>query len=446
MIYLANIDKIIVAVERQRKAFNPSKHQELCESIQYSAVGLQHPIVIRAEGNDPSTRKLFLVSGERRLRAMRDIYDLGGTVKFAGKPVPPACVPCVDVGQLSALERMEAELEENVVREDLTWQEKAAATTALWNLRNAQAEEAGTSPPTMAEFALEANPNITSESKGSGQGGVQDDLILSLHLDDPEVQAAKSKRDAMKVVKRKELRRQHEELGRVVGSTYSASKHQLVNAECLEWMANQLDDQFDIILTDPPYGMGADEFGDSGGKAAGEHGYKDDDTAFLNILASFPEDTFRLAKQNAHLYMFLDIDRFYYTKLRFVEAGWTVFRTPLIWYKPSAYRAPWPDKGPQRKYECILYAVKGDKKVNKLAGDVLTYSPDENLGHQAQKPVDLFVDLLSRSAAPGDRILDPFCGSGTIFPAASKLLCYATGVELDPVFYGLAAKRLGELE
>ena len=39
-------------------------------------------------------------------------------------------------------------------------------------------------------------------------------------------------------------------------------------------------------------------------------------------------------------------------------------------------RAPWPDSGPQRKYETLLYAVKGKRPVLKMAGDVL-----ERLAH-----------------------------------------------------------------
>jgi len=43
---------------------------------------------------------------------------------------------------------------------------------------------------------------------------------------------------------------------------------------------------FDVILTDPPYGMGADEFGDSGGLTEGAHAYKDDEEYFFTHHAS----------------------------------------------------------------------------------------------------------------------------------------------------------------
>jgi DNA modification methylase len=64
------------------------------------------------------------------------------------------------------------------------------------------------------------------------------------------------------------------------------------------------------------------------------------------------------------------------------------------------------------------------------------------LGHGAQKPVSLYSDLLKRSTRPGDRVLDPFCGTGTIFPAAHPLKVAATGIELEPAYYGIGVKRI----
>jgi DNA modification methylase len=211
-------------------------------------------------------------------------------------------------------------------------------------------------------------------------------------------------------------------------------------------MAAYQGEQFDVILTDPPYGIGADTFGDSGGKAAGAHSYDDTYENWKRIIPEFANQSYRITKPQAHLYAFCDIDRFHEFKRYLDDAGWNCFRTPLIWYKSAGSRLPWVDFGPQRKYEIAIYANKGRRPVNTIIGDVLSYNSDENLGHQAQKPVALYADLLRRSVAPGNLVLDPFAGSGTIFPAAHEVKCRAVGIESVAEHYALCLKRLEKLK
>ena len=199
---------------------------------------------------------------------------------------------------------------------------------------------------------------------------------------------------------------------------------------------------FRSILTDQIYGIGSDEFGDSGGHAAGPHSYEDSYEKWKQDLSCLAREGFRITKPQAHAYVFCDITRFEELKQVFSEAGWTPFRTPIVWHKPNGNRAPWPEHGPQRKFELILYAMKGKKPVARLYSDVVTYSADENLGHHAQKPVALYIDLLRRSISAGDRVLDPFAGSGPLLPAANELKCRAVVIESDPAAYALCVARL----
>jgi len=236
------------------------------------------------------------------------------------------------------------------------------------------------------------------------------------------------------------------DLGISVGRTFNSSMHRAFNEDSLVWMRSAPAEQFDCILTDPPYGMNADEFGDSGGLAAGGHGYEDSAENFMKIVPVLAAESFRLAKAQAHMYCFCDIDWFHHLRDSFREAGWQVFRTPWIWYKKSGMRAPWPEQGPQRKYETLLYAVKGKRPVLRMGPDVLDFSADANLGHAAQKPVALFQDLLTRTCLPGNTVFDPFMGSGPIFPAAHALKLIATGIEMDTTSYGIACKRIQNLD
>jgi DNA modification methylase len=177
-----------------------------------------------------------------------------------------------------------------------------------------------------------------------------------------------------------------------------------------------------------------------------EHGYVDSEENALHCYSVLATESFRITTEQAHLYVFCDPERFLGIREMFAAAGWTCFRTPLIWYKKHGARAPWPQEGPQRKYETILYAVKGKRPVTKMAGDVLEFGPDSNLGHGAQKPVALYRELLLRSVRPGDRVFDPFAGTGPIFEAANDLKCIATGIELDQGNFGIIVKRIQGLK
>ena len=436
-IHILPITSIKIPENRQRREFNPDQLMELSNSIE--ANGLLHPVVVRVAPDGG----FFLVAGERRLRAIQDVWGLGGTLRFAGADIPEGSIPATDLGELSYLEAMEAELDENIRRTDLTLQERIAAVAKLAELRTAQRAEQGLPPPTAADIAEE----VRGSSEGRNQADTRKELILAKHLDNPVVREAKTLKEAWKGLQREEIRKKNEQRTLEVGKVAKDERHSVLNLDCLEWIKAAPEESFDVILTDPPYGMSADEFGDSGGIRSNvvAHAYKDDYEGFHALMSVLCPESFRIAKPQAHLYCFCDIDRFHELRDFFELAGWQVHRTPLIFVKPGGIRAPWPDGGPQRKYELILYARKGDRPVNFMAGDVLTFPADANLGHSAQKPVGLYHELLRRSARPGDSVLDPFAGTGPIIPAADALKCRATAIERDPVAYGIATKRLEDL-
>lgn len=429
------ISQIVVKSGRQRQQFDPKLLNELAESIrQY---GLFHAIGLERENG-----QIVLRYGERRLRAVQDIYELGGKLRYDNHEVPEGQIPFCDLGTLTEIQREEIELAENIIRTDLTWQERATATAKLTALRTGQADFAGLPRPTVADIAQE----MRKSSEGVHHETTRREIIVAKHLDDPEVKAAKSVDDAFKLLRRKEETKKNAEHAAQIGRTFTAELHRLYNEDALDWITKCPAEQFDVILTDPPYGMGADEFGDSGGRAVGAHGYNDSQENALLLIGRLLANSIRITKPQAHLYIFCDIDIFHEIRRMADVDGWWTHRTPLVWHKPNASRVPWPEHGPQRKYELILYAVKGKKPVTKIFPDVVSYNPDENLGHAAQKPVALFEDLLRRSVRAGDSVLDPFCGTGPVFSAAHSLKCKAVGIERDAGAYGIAAKRLERLK
>lgn len=429
---------ITIASNRQRRVFNRDLLQDLIDSIE-GPVGLLQPIVIRSSPQGPT-----LVAGERRLRAISEIYSLGGLIKFNGELISHGFIPVTDLGELSLVDAEEAELEENIRRADLTWQERATASNRLMNLRQIQAEEKGLPAVTVREVSMELYPD---HSIGAAVAATRRELIVSRFLEDPAVRAAPTLDEAFKILKKGEERKKHAELAEKVGASYNAGKQTLIQADSQDWCRGAPSEGFEVILTDPPYGMGADDFGDSGrGVQAESHRYEDSWENFAKIVEWLPEESFRLATPEAHLYLFCDIDKFFLLRHRFTEAGWVVHRTPLVWSNPNGFRIPWQGKGPRRAYELILFARKGGKPVTAVRPDVMEYSRDTSIGHAAQKPVALLDDLLRRSARPGERVLDLFAGSGSVMEAAHNLKLPSTSIELDPAAFGIAANRLKGFE
>ena len=70
------------------------------------------------------------------------------------------------------------------------------------------------------------------------------------------------------------------------------------------------------------------------------------------------------------------------------------------------------------------------------------WSMPENTDHPTQKPEKLYAKLILASSKPGDRILDPFAGSGTAAVVAKKLGRHFCGIEINREYCLWAAKRL----
>lgn len=429
----------VVVESRHRKEFNEKANLDLQESIRN--IGLLHAIVLEDDGE-----RMILRAGERRFRAVKDLADFGVQIRYDGKDVDLGFIPYTSWEELTEFQRLQIEVDENQQRKDFTWQEAATAMAALAKLREMQSRD-GVKPTARTLGAEVYCAGKTPMTPVAAAARAKDELILAKHLHKPEIAKAKTAKEAMQLLKTAERHEKNLELAQTVGRLQKSERFQCLNADSSEWVLTSADAVYDVILTDPPYGIGADNFGTASDSSATAHGYEDSREVLEDIIEWFPRESFRITKPEAHLYLFCDFDWFATWRSELEHVGWKVFRTPLIWVKPTGFRTPWIDSGPQRKYELILYAVKGGKKVNMIAPDVIqVQSAGAGVGHPAAKPVALFAELLRRSVRPGDSVLDLFCGSGPVFGAAHQHKCKATGVEMDEKFYGESVRQIQLLE
>lgn len=69
----------------------------------------------------------------------------------------------------------------------------------------------------------------------------------------------------------------------------------------------------------------------------------------------------------------------------------------------------------------------------------------ERTGYPTQKPEALLKRLIEACTEPGDRVLDPYLGSGTTLAACHRLGRQAVGIDLSPEALQVVRKRLKEL-
>lgn len=94
------------------------------------------------------------------------------------------------------------------------------------------------------------------------------------------------------------------------------------------------------------------------------------------------------------------------------------------------------------QYPSIFNLWEGRKSKS----NVLEYPKDTDGFHPTQKPVALLEDLIKTFSNPGDVVLDFTMGSGSTCVAAVNTGRHYIGFELDPSYFDIACRRLGEAE
>lgn len=415
------LDDIKISPDRQRKYFDKEKLDDLAADIAEN--DLIHALAVTPTGE--------LICGERRLRAIKSLYEKGIQIWYGKSLVPLHSIPVVVVRERDMEEYYAMELAENTARADLTWQERVDATSRYHTLRAKQKKGAQSLTDTARELSTNPSPPVKA---------VSDSVILAQYMQDPEVTKQKSMKDAMRVVERKAREVKINMLAGKIKKDVHA-RHKVILGDAVEELPHLPDESFDVMLTDPPYGIGAQNFGSQN---LHPHAYDDSPESWLRLMVVLASESFRITKKLSHAYIFCDIRRWSDLQVLMDAAGWDVWPRPLIWDRLTGGILPRPQHGPRYTYQAILYALKGGKTVLRNGMDVLRYPVPQKSIHAAEKPVELYIDLLRRSCLPGDRVIDPCAGSGTILPAANILSLFATAIEINETFHNTALSRMRE--
>jgi DNA modification methylase len=124
----------------------------------------------------------------------------------------------------------------------------------------------------------------------------------------------------------------------------------------------------------------------------------------------------------------------------------------LIWAKNrSNLKAVLENHRYGYNYEAVFYCTLREPRplnaevaetIDVLEHDIVHH---ESLNHPTEKPVSICEEFMNNSTQPGDRILDPFMGSGTTAVAAIQNDRDYVGFELDEENYrDVVERRIGE--
>ncbi len=421
------IKDIFIPPDRQRKTVKESAIAELAVSIQ--ARGQLHPLTVAPMDfvrfpDAPPHLKYLLIAGYRRLLAS------------ALLKLPSVKVELHE--NLTHIEQEEIELDENLQRENLSWQEEIKAKSRLVELRK---QLYGDSIRDVATHVGESRGELWEDQR----------LAKAIELI-PELANSNNKTQAqnqLRLLQRREtLTAKAAELSSGKGDpALLAYAHKVKLGDALQIVKAWPSSTFHCIVTDPPYGINLDS-GET--KKGNTHPaiYDDDTYDIMDLTALIIPEAYRILQDNTHAYFFFDIKQYARIFRLLTDAGFTVDPIPLVWVKPGSGQVNHPDSRWGSSYEAMFFCRKGNRALLKQGqSNVLNHDPlpSNRKIHPVEKPVSLLRQLIESSTAPGETVVDFFGGSGSTAEAAIQtgrnfLIC-----EKDPAFHAGILERLSKV-
>ena len=458
------LTNIVIPQDRLRtsdQAHRDYIEHELCPSI--AEHGLGQPIVVSVESEPIEGLNIY---GMR----ISSIYKLGmGYSRLSAfRILEHDFIPANSRASIPEADYLMLELEENVRRKDMSWQDKTKAIVRVHQFHDTKAKSK------VAKWSQRATGNLLNVSEATvNQALLVGKLLLA---NDKEICEAPNFDSAQKIMATRKLNAARAELAKrtidhgtpsVVKPSTRASgpvttlsefdiqlpvsanrpkaqtkekvsvplSKMLLNRECVTvdgkgWAFEGKGNKYDLIFTDHPYGIDMDNLDlVTQDQVAGEH----DQDENLRQMPWFLKGAYRQLKEDGYLIFFMDTSHHEKLKAWGKEAGFQVMPYEFIWCKTSSCKNRAANVWPTKATESVMIMRKGKATMfSTLQKNWFMDSGDaerKKYGHPFAKPFNLCKELLTPFILPGMRALDMYAGSGSMVCTMITLGLKVTAIE-----------------
>ena len=210
--------------------------------------------------------------------------------------------------------------------------------------------------------------------------------------------------------------------------TYDKDGICLINGDCVVEMRKIPDKSIDLVLTDPPYGIGRDKgfegFGGFG-KPIARKRFENDNWDEKRPDKVYFDEILRIGK------LVMIFGGNFFADILPQSTHW------IFWDKLNTM----PTFGDGE----LIWTNSPRKSVKKITREYNgLIGKEETRKHPTQKPVNL-IRMLIEQYCPEGIVLDPFMGSGTTGVAAKKLGRRFIGIEIDKGYFNIAQRRINQV-
>lgn len=164
--------------------------------------------------------------------------------------------------------------------------------------------------------------------------------------------------------------------------------------------------------------------------------FKHNDIKFSEWLP----DVYRVLKKGTHCYIMINARNLKELQVEAEKVGFE-FQQLCIWVKNNAT----PNRYYLNSCEYILMLSKRPARDINIMGTKNIFFIKNIIGnknHPTQKPVELMKIMIQNSTKEGEKVLDPFMGTGATGIASKELNRDFIGIEIDEKYFKIAEERI----